>query len=77
MFFYKEAERSYLLREQLDHPNILKAIDLIRHDNNLSFCIFEFIHGITLEEIPSLTKEETLHICHQWINALRFAFSTN
>jgi len=73
--FYRESERSYQLREKIDHPNILKVVDLIRDDDDQNYCVYEFIQGITLEEIHILTREETLYICQQWIDALRFAFS--
>lgn len=81
IYFYTDADREFMRGQLLDHPYIIKSLDLFVFEpapdvftNNL---ILEFVDGETLAATPQdvfssqKAVEEALHLCH----ALRYALS--
>jgi serine/threonine protein kinase len=73
--FLDQAQSEYEIAQRLNHPSIRKIDRLIKRREMLInvkelFLLMEFVDGVSLEKITTLSMERAIHIFHQVADAL-------
>ncbi len=81
-WYLEQSTREYDVGIRLNHPHIIKAYELFTDEveqNGDIHLVVEYIEGLTLHEFPknSFSKQQTLKLTTQVIEALRYAISKN
>lgn len=76
-FIYNDALREYQIGQMLDHPNIIRSIEIFNDavEEDKFYLVLELVHGKILgsQEKNTFTRQEGIDLSLQLVHALQYA----